>query len=231
MTDKSDAVIPSILQPISTDEYVAPPRTEAQRMAVALAKAANPDAARRLGLDVREYTPSQRGTAAGLLAVNAATGQRYFELAPEAGLDDAVAKHAFASDGPVIDVQTHWVANQTGYAKFQSSVLKLYAALAPNWWKGLEDVAAYSMAEYLRCVFVEAETAVAVISAAPGDESGGMFISNDEMAGMRDLFDRTAGTGRLLNHTVVMPGMGEIERMQEWASLYRPVGWKSTRWA
>jgi hypothetical protein len=82
------------------------------------------------------------------------------------------------------------------------------------------------MAEYLRCVVVEAETAVGVISCAAGKEQGEMFIRNDEMAGMRELFDRTAGTGRLLNHTVVNPRLGETERMAEWAEAYGPVGWK-----
>jgi predicted TIM-barrel fold metal-dependent hydrolase len=53
-----------------------------------------------------------------------------------------------------------------------------------------------------------------------------MFLRNDEMAGMRELFDRTAGTGRLLNHTVVRPDAGEIERMAEWKDRYDPVGWK-----
>jgi predicted TIM-barrel fold metal-dependent hydrolase len=84
---------------------------------------------------------------------------------------------------------------------------------------------AYSLAEYLRCVFVESETAVAVISANPTG-NGDMMLRNDEMAAMRELFDRLDGTGRLLNHTVVRPNAGEIEHMSEWAENYQPVGWK-----
>jgi predicted TIM-barrel fold metal-dependent hydrolase len=53
-----------------------------------------------------------------------------------------------------------------------------------------------------------------------------MFIRNDEMAAMRELFDRMAGTGRLLNHTVVRPNYGDIDRMPDWAATYQPVGWK-----
>jgi predicted TIM-barrel fold metal-dependent hydrolase len=53
-----------------------------------------------------------------------------------------------------------------------------------------------------------------------------MLLTNSEMAGMRELFDRMAGTGRLLNHTVVRPNLGDIEHMPEWAATYRPVGWK-----
>ena len=66
---------------------------------------------------------------------------------------------------------------------------------------------------------------MAVISANPTAD-GDMMLRNDEMAGMRELFDRMDGTGRLLNHTVVRPNAGEIELMSEWADAYRPVGWK-----
>jgi predicted TIM-barrel fold metal-dependent hydrolase len=218
--------VTSILRPLSTDEYDAPTRTAVQQRAAARAFEVGVDASRRLALNVRDYVPSQRGTAAGLLSLNAATGVDFFEVSPEAGLDDDAARDAFASDGPVIDVQTHWIADRPMLKQFESNVLRYYSAMAPDWWAGLDGVAAYSIAEYLRCVFVEAETTVAVISAAPGNERGEMFLRNDEMAGMRELFDRTAGSGRLLNHTVVKPSLGEIERMEEWAETYRPVGWK-----
>jgi predicted TIM-barrel fold metal-dependent hydrolase len=226
MTHDPSTSVPSILQPLSTDEYDAPERTEVQRQTVATTAAAASESARRLGKPVRAYVPSQQGTAVGLLALNEAVGRRYFELPPEAALDEDAAAHAFESDGPVIDVQTHWIADRPTLKDFQNLVLGHYTAAAPDWWSGLEGVTAYSIAEYLRCVFIEAETALAVISCAPGNDSGEMFLKNEEMAGMRELFDRTAGTGRLLNHTVVRPNLGETERMAEWATTYQPVGWK-----
>ena len=198
-----------------------------QQRAVATAAAANAESAQRLALPVARYVESRRGTAAGLLAMNESVGGiRYFEVPPEAALDDDAAGAAFASDGPVIDVQTHWIADRPTLKDFERTVLGHYRGMAPDWWSGLDDVTAFSIAEYLRCVFVEAETALAVISAAPGNANGEMFLKNHEMAGMRELFDRTAGTGRLLNHTVVRPNLGEIERMPEWAATFRPVGWK-----
>jgi predicted TIM-barrel fold metal-dependent hydrolase len=219
-------VVPSILRPLSTDEYVAPVRTTAQERAAHLASGSGSRAADRLHIPTGCYTTSRRGTAAGLLAVNEVSGDRYYDLPAEAELDDDAASAAFSSGVPVIDVQTHWVADRPTLRDFQDSVLTLYRSLAPDWWSGLEGVSAFSIAEYLRCVFVEAETAVAVISCAPGNQQGEMFLRNDEMAAMRELFDRTAGTGRLLNHTVVRPNIGEIERMAEWADAYGPVGWK-----
>jgi hypothetical protein len=226
MPERPTSVIPTILQPLSTDEYDAPPRTALQQRAAASVAETNLAVARRTSTPVGLYVGSRRGTAAGLLSMNEAAGAEYFEVPPEAALDDDAAAAAFPSDGPVIDVQTHWIADRPTLRDFEHNVLVHYRRLAPDWWSGLEGVAAYSIAEYLRCVFVESETALAVISAAPGNASGEMFLKNHEMAGMRELFDRAAGTGRLLNHTVVRPNLGEIERMPEWASDYRPVGWK-----
>lgn len=53
-----------------------------------------------------------------------------------------------------------------------------------------------------------------------------MLITNAQMVAMRELFDRMDGSGRLLNHTVVRPNLGDIELMPEWAAAYKPVGWK-----
>jgi predicted TIM-barrel fold metal-dependent hydrolase len=226
VTSDAPSAVPSILRPLSTDEYEAPARTELQQRAATTATAAGAESARRVGRAVRAYVPSRRGTATGLLSLNEAAGERFFEVPPEAGLDEDGAAAAFASDGPVIDVQTHWIADRPTLKDFQGNVLRFYRHMAPEWWSGLDGVSAYSIAEYLRCVFVEAETALAVISAAPGNEGGEMFLKNHEMAGMRELFDRTAGTGRLLNHTVVRPNLDETDLMAEWAATYRPVGWK-----
>jgi uncharacterized protein len=222
----SDREVTSILQPLGTDEYAPPARHELQQQAIDTAGEHGDAAATRTGTSPPRYWASRRGTATGLLALNEAAGVRYFDVPGEAALDDAAAGEAFASDGPVIDVQTHWIADKPALRTFQEHVLMAYRHQAPDWWSGLDGVTAFTMAEYLRCVFVESETVLAVISATPGNTDGDMILSNREMAGMRELFDRMAGTGRLLNHTVVRPNMGDLELMPGWVDTYRPVGWK-----
>lgn len=217
---------PAILKPLGTEEYLPPPRTRLQRQAAAQARETGTDAATRLKTPAGRYWASRTGTAAGLLSLNNAAGARYFEVAGEAAIDDAAAEEAFAADGPIVDVQTHWVASRPSLHDFQEHVLRSYKYQAPDWWTGLNGVTAYTMAEYLRCVFVESETALAVISATPAGYEGDMMLTNTEMAAMREMFDRMAGTGRLLNHTVVRPNLGDIERMPEWVQTYKPVGWK-----
>lgn len=222
----SDTDGPSILQPLATEEYQPPPRTAEQRRAAGLAGEQGADAAARTRTPIRRYWAGRRGTAAGLLALNEAAGDRYYEVPDEAAADDEAAEDAFVSDGPVIDVQTHWIADKPALQDFQHYVLKAYRHQAPDWWTGLDGMTAYTLAEYLRCVFVESETAVAVISSTPGSTDGDMLITNAEMVGIRELFDRMAGTGRLLSHTVVRPNVGDIEQMPAWAETFRPSAWK-----
>jgi predicted TIM-barrel fold metal-dependent hydrolase len=226
MTAQHDQPGPAILTSLGTDEYAPPPRTQTQLHAAAIAQDTATEVTPRIGLTPHRYWASRRGTAAGLLALNAAAGDRFYALDEQAALDDDAAEEAFASDGPVIDVQTHWMADRPALRPFQEHVLKGFGAMAPDWWTGLNGVTAYTMAEYLRCVFIESETALAVISASPASSEGDMMLSNAEMAGMRELFDRLAGSGRLLNHTVVRPNIGEADLMAEWATTYAPVGWK-----
>src|SRR5689334_6786544 len=145
MPDDVTAIVPSILRPLSTEEYDAPPRTASQQRALATAAASNVDAAQRLATPLARYVDSRRGTATGLLSMNEAAGARYFEVPPEAGMDDAAAAAAFESEGPVIDVQTHWIADRPVLKNFERNLLKLYKMMAPDWWSGLEGVTAYNI--------------------------------------------------------------------------------------
>ena len=57
------------------------------------------------------------------------------------------------------------------------------------------------MTAWLRCVFGESETAAAVLTSAPGTGPDRM-LHDRELAGVRALFERLGGGGRLF-----MPGL------------------------
>ena len=63
-----------------------------------------------------------------------------------------------SADGPVSTQTTG--ADRPTLKDFERNIFVHYRAMAPDWWSGLDDVTAFSIAEYLRCVFVEAETAL-----------------------------------------------------------------------
>ena len=157
-------------------------------------------------------------------------------MPPEAALDRAAADEALGGNELVIDVQTHYVSDRPAATE---TALRFVADLgqyvAGDLFKGLDKLvrtqheAGYSLAEYLRCVFLECETAVAVLSSGAGAEGQDLRrgLSNSEMIGTRELIDRLAGSGRLINHSNVHPNVaGEIELMDRWRDWCDPAGWK-----
>jgi predicted TIM-barrel fold metal-dependent hydrolase len=219
--------LPLFLQRRHTDEFLPPPYTARERRAIAGVVARGRLDAARLGVSLADYWSSRSGTAAGLLALNEMAGQRYYELPPEAGLDAAAADDALGGAELVIDGQTHFVSDRAeAQSAWNVAIAEMYQNVKPSWWKGIDSVDAYDMAHYLRCVFLESETAVAVLTSGPGLGDTRMLF-NREMAASRELLDRLGADGRLLNHAVIHADVpGEIEGMERELEAYRPVGWK-----
>jgi hypothetical protein len=218
--------LPAFLEQRSSDEYAPPPRSAPEVRALDRFAARAERAARRSGLAPGAFAAGRRGTAAGLLALNAEAGRTFYRVPPEAAEDEGAAADALGGGEVVIDVQTHFVADRPECRPWHANIRALYEAVRPGWWRGMDGLAAYDLEQYLRCVFVESETALAVLTSAPGTGASRM-LHDRELAGTRELVDRLGGTGRLLNHAVVHPDVdGEIEQLAEKAVGLRPVGWK-----
>jgi len=218
--------LPVFLERHSSDEYAPPAPTPSEERAAARFVAQGEEAARRGGLPFGAWASGRRGTAAGLLTLNAEVGRDYYRVPEEAAHDDGAASAALGGDQLVIDVQTHFVADRPECRPWHASLRALYEAVRPGWWRGMDGLAAYDLEQYLRCVFVESETALAVLTSAPGLGPERM-LHDRELAGTRELVDRLGGSGRLLSHAVVHPDVpGEIETLAERSERLRPVGWK-----
>ena len=231
--------LPLVLQRRSTDEYLPLPYHPINHQVVAKVRADGPKHAGRLSMSLADYWSGRQGTAAALSALNETWGTGFYNVTPEAALDRAAADSALGGDQLVIDVQTHYIADSFAGRPADAEMLKVFQALgesvAGDVYKGLDVVArvqaqaAYSFSEYLRCVFLESETDVAVLTSTPGaagsEKSG--FLSNAEMIGTRELIERLGGTGRIINHSVVTPNVpGDIEMMDRWSDWCKPAGWK-----
>jgi hypothetical protein len=167
------------------------------------------------------------GSAAGLLGLNEAAGNDFYRVPPGAASDPEGATEAFSGDQVVIDVQTHFVSDRREAAgAWTEPIRAMYESVRPDWWKGMDPLTAYDMAEYLRCVYLESETAVAILTSGPGLHEDRMLF-NRELAGARELLDRLGANGRLLNHCVIHANHpSELEGMERERDRYRPVGWK-----
>jgi len=228
--------LPLVLQRRSTEEYTPLPYHPTNLPVVTKVRAQGPDHAARLSLSLADYWASRQGTAAALRALNEAWGGHFYHVPPEAALDRAAADAALGGGQLVIDIQTHYTADRP---IFSEELPKLFLAMsetvAGDLFKGLDKLARtqaqalYSLAEYLRCVYVESETAVAVLSSAPATAGAEKtyLLTNAELIGTRELIERLRGTGRLINHCVVTPNVpGDIAMMDRWSQWCQPAGWK-----
>jgi hypothetical protein len=218
--------VPGLLSRLSSDEYSAPVYCKRDFQALDVLHRSASINARRLGQTLAQYYASRLGTVASLCAINAAAGQSFYRVSPSTGVDREEADDCFRRDELVIDVQTHFVANhRTGLAGAKG-VHHFIRQVAPDLFAGLNLETDLSIGEYLRCVFLESETSLAVLTSAPGTEDINI-LSNAEIAGARELVDRLAGTGRLLHHSIVHPNLpGELDRMAGIVGRYRPNGFK-----
>jgi uncharacterized protein len=223
---RSQTDLPAFLRRLSTDEYQPHPYSVRDERVVAATRELVTSARARRGQST--HIGDRRDlTAAGLTALNAEWGQ-FFDVHPDALCDERAANELF--DGPevVVDVQTHFMAPHA-LGEFRGTMLPaLYREVMPSWWLNLDDPVRYDLAAYIEAVFLRTENAVAVLTSGPGPEDDmSRHVFNDEMAATRALIDGLAGSGRLLNHSVVHANIqSEFDRMEDTRDRYGPAGWK-----
>ncbi|QLL07401.1 amidohydrolase family protein [Mycobacterium vicinigordonae] len=219
--------LPTILQPLSTEEFRPIPLAGRDRRALGRWAADADDHARSRGDDPVVYALSRSGTAAALLEVNKESGYRFYDVPPEAAVDDQAAAECLGGTSPVIDVQTHYISDRPEVDPLRESMKTVIGLFAED-WPGLSDVTRYSLAEYLRCIYLQSDTAVAVLTSSPGSDGKGRLLTNEELAGTRALLERFGGSGRLLNHVVVDPkNPADLEAMGTWSTELTCAGWKT----
>lgn len=218
--------LPVVLQRRHSDEFVATPYSSRDQKTLAPVIDTGERNARRVGMSLERYWASRHGTAAGLAAIDAQFEEKFYDVPADAAVDPHAASHALDGDEVVIDVQTHFIADRPETRGTAQHIHQMYTDLAPEWWKSLGEAKRYDFAEYLRCVFLESETAVAVLTSGPGTGPERMLF-NDEMAETRELFDELTAKGRLLNHAVIHANHpSEIDAMEDELRRNRPAGWK-----
>ena len=219
---------PMFLQRLSSDEYEPLPYTKSDWQVLARTHDVVRDASFRTGAAPGRIAQSRVGTALGLRALNDEAGAIFYDVPVEATLNESIATEHFSGRLPVIDIQTHFMA-QHCYVATESDWNawdKVLRTIMPDFWTGLEHVVRRDLAEYLVNVFLETETACAVLTSGAGLDMT-RHVFNDEMAATRSLIDGMAGTGRVLSHAVIHADRPEeLEAMERWRDELQPIGWK-----
>ena len=137
-----------------------------------------------------------------------------FRLPKESAFETAAAAETLAGDEFIFDVQTHLV-DPTG--AWRSSAGKYWAQIFagdPQGHCGEEDpVACFSSEKYIKHVFMDSDTDLAVLSFVPELPENNP-LSLEEADRVRVLVNQMEGAERLFLHAMVIPNAPEIAPLQ-----------------
>jgi uncharacterized protein len=214
-------------QVVSNGEYNPLPQTREQRRVEARVKELAAGLSRRHGMDRRRFLASSAGMAAAFLAMNEVFGPLFDVSRAEAQTPGVADARARALSGQFIfDDQTHFVRDD-----FKQEGLLDLAKYAKQHWNpalaGENNLARFKFENYVKEIFVDSDTKVALLSGAPFDDSSWDLLTNDQIAAARTAINRMAGSRRLLAHAVITPNkqgwMAEVDRC---LATVHPDSWK-----
>lgn len=213
--DLSATPVPT--QIVSNGEYWPLPQSLRQRTVQRVAEAMAAERARKLGWSRRRFLQSTCGTATALMALNLVHGcgdggeGGGFAVDDCATRDPQAARELFRADYFVVDAQTHHVdldgavkRNPTLADFFRSFRFCAPATLADDSCHpgALDEL---SRANFLKEVFLDSETAVAMMSGIPAPSRSFQALSNEAMAATRDLGNELGASQRMLTQGMLTP--------------------------
>ncbi len=216
-------------QIVSNGEFNPLPQTPQQREVEARIKELADTHGPRQGLDRRRFLQTGCGMAAAFLAMNKVFGN-VFDVSDAEAADPMMAQaRSDATKGQFIfDAQTHFVNDK--YT--QKGILGLSVFAKEHWNPALagntDDLAIIKFENYVRQIFLNSDTSIALLSGAPFDDRSWEFLANDQMREAANMVNRVAGgSTRMLSHAVVKPGQpGWMDEVDHAIDKLHPESWK-----
>src|SRR5690242_4239965 len=216
-------------QIVSNGEYLPPPQSAVQKKVEARINELADANGKRLGLSRRQFLHTSCGMAAAFLAMNDIYGN-VFQVAPaEAREPELMLARAQSLAGQFIfDVQTHFVRDD-----FDHKELLGLADFASEHWnpkmkdEGVSSLARYKFQNFVKEVYYDSDTSLALLSGAPFDDPSWWLLSNEQIVKARELINGFAGSRRMLAHTVITPRQaGWMDEVDKAIAVYKPDSWK-----
>lgn len=206
-------------QVVSSDEFYPDPQNPRQREVEARLLAMADELGGKQGMDRRRFFQSAAGMAASFVAMNEVYGLVFGASRAEAATPErAKARADGFKDQFIMDMHTHFLRDDTrltSFVEMRKSVGKAgwNRALAER-EQSIEDL---KYANYVKEVFLDSDTKIALISSAPSDIEQDWFLTNEQMAQARETFNRDVGakrSKRLMSHAIFTPGHpGWLEKL------------------
>ncbi|MBI1398216.1 MAG: amidohydrolase family protein [Betaproteobacteria bacterium] len=215
-------------QIVSNGEYNPPPQSEKQRQVEGLIEQYSEKFAKQQGVDRRAFLKSSSGFAAAFLAMNEVFGPVWkVSEAEAADKEMADERAARLSKQFIFDDQTHFVRDD--FDKEGLLGLGKYALehWNPDMAKTPMTLARYKFENYMKEIFMDSDTKVALLSSAPFDDPNWYLLFNDQLRDARAIVNKVSGSRRLFCHSVITPGQdGWMDEVDKAIEEYRPDSWK-----
>jgi hypothetical protein len=215
---------------VSNGEFNPLPQTHRQRQFEERLKDLSEASARKLGMDRRQFLRTTCGMAAAFVALNDVFGPIFDVSSAEAAQPEAAAQRANGLAGQfILDDQVHFVRDDykvediLGLAKYagahwNSSLLKDSYGLSLD---------RYKFDNFLKEIYLDSDTKVALLSGAPFDNPAAWFLSNDQIKLANQTVNSIAGSKRLLFHSLFTPAQpGWMEEVDRCIAEVKPNSWK-----
>ena len=134
-----EQTVPMFLRRLHTDEFRADVRGPRQRRVRWDAHAGVGAIACEKKLPEPLAAATRRATAVGLRALNREWGAEFYEVPEDAARSEEAASEAFGRVGPVVDVQTHFLAPHSAGTSERRHLRDVPGGYA-RWWTEMDDI-------------------------------------------------------------------------------------------
>jgi uncharacterized protein len=199
---------PIPVQSVSSDEFMPEPQTPRQREFEARVKDMGSRMASRLGMSRRRCFQTAAGMATAFLAMNETYGPLFGVSRAEAAAPERAAGRARSlSRQFIMDMHTHFLRPGT---RIKTFVQQRKAVGKAGWNPGLaggeQSIDDLMFANYIKELYLDSDTKVALLSGAPSELPEDWFLTNEMKAQARAAVNGLAGSKRMLAHAVFTPG-------------------------
>src|SRR4051812_26188068 len=215
---------------VSNEEFVPPPQSPQQREYEARVAAISERAAGRQGRSRRDFLRSGSGMAAALTAMNQVYGD-CFEVEAVEVEDPLAFREKWPKDQFIFDVQTHHVdVSRKWYDNTATGrgVKTFFEMLRPEAATREQAMELLNRAHYVKEVFGDSDTVMAVISGVPSRDWDKNPLPPDQMVATRQFVNDLADSRRVLSHGLLRPNLGkpELEEMERQVKELKIEAWK-----
>jgi uncharacterized protein len=214
----------------SNEEFIPPPPSSEQREYQARVAEISERAAKRQGTSRRSFLRSGSGMAAALTALNQVFGDHY-EVNAEDVNDPTAFEEKWPKDQFIFDVQTHHVdVSRKWYDDTPTgrATKSFFERLRPGAKTQKESLDLLNRAHYVKEIFGDSDTVMAVISGVPSRDWDKNPLPPDQMVATRAFVNDLAGSRRVLSHGLLRPNLGarEFDEMERQVKDLKIDAWK-----